>query len=96
MPAKGRSLRNQQMPLHTTKSLNSLMLREKGWQHRQRISNIQGLLERYDRAHWDEMEQLLQHLPKENTKRSHQIVKEGQLTSNNSIRYALNSADSAA
>ncbi|KAJ1087474.1 hypothetical protein NDU88_000645 [Pleurodeles waltl] len=37
-----------------------------------RIANSQALLARYDRAHWDEMQHLIEHLPKELQKRAKQ------------------------
>ncbi|KAJ1112600.1 hypothetical protein NDU88_000862 [Pleurodeles waltl] len=61
-----------------------------------RIANSQALLARYDRAHWDEMQHIIQHLPKEHQKRAQQDVEEGQAISNNQIRSALDSADTAA
>ncbi|KAJ1092577.1 hypothetical protein NDU88_005687 [Pleurodeles waltl] len=60
------------------------------------IANSQVLLARYDRAHWDEMHDIIQHLPKEDKKRAQQMVEEGQAISNNQIRSALDSADTAA
>ncbi|KAJ1173375.1 hypothetical protein NDU88_005211 [Pleurodeles waltl] len=61
-----------------------------------RIANSQALLARYDRAHWDEMQHFIEHLPKEFQKRAQQIVEEGQTISNNQIRSAMDSADTAA
>ncbi|KAJ1214252.1 hypothetical protein NDU88_001877 [Pleurodeles waltl] len=61
-----------------------------------RIANSQALLAHYDRAHWDEMQDIIQHLPKEHKKRAQQVVEEGQAISNNQIRSALDSADTAA
>ncbi|KAJ1091581.1 hypothetical protein NDU88_004700 [Pleurodeles waltl] len=60
------------------------------------IANSQALLARYDREHWDEMQHIIQHLPKEHQKRAQQVVEEGQAVSNNQIRSALDSADTAA
>ncbi|KAJ1081017.1 hypothetical protein NDU88_001204 [Pleurodeles waltl] len=61
-----------------------------------RIANSQALLARYDRAHWDEMQHLIQHLPKEFQKRAQQVVEEGQNISNNQIRSSMDAADTAA
>ncbi|KAJ1147746.1 hypothetical protein NDU88_000605 [Pleurodeles waltl] len=61
-----------------------------------RIANSQVLLARYDRAHWDEMQHLIEHLPKEFQKRAHQVVEEGQSISNNQIRSSMDAADTAA
>ncbi|KAJ1105605.1 hypothetical protein NDU88_003010 [Pleurodeles waltl] len=61
-----------------------------------RIANSQALLARYNRAHWDEMQNISQHLPKEHQKRAQHVVEEGQAISNNQIRSALDSADTAA
>ncbi|XP_069063197.1 uncharacterized protein [Pleurodeles waltl] len=61
-----------------------------------RIANSQALLARYDRAHWDEMQQLIEHLPKEFQKRAKQVVEEGQNISNNQIRSSMDAADTAA
>ncbi|KAJ1161729.1 hypothetical protein NDU88_002210 [Pleurodeles waltl] len=61
-----------------------------------RITNSQALLARYDRAHWDEMQHLIEHLPKEFHKRAQQVVEEGQSISNNQIRSAMDAADTAA
>ncbi|KAJ1187330.1 hypothetical protein NDU88_004107 [Pleurodeles waltl] len=60
------------------------------------IANSQALLARYDRAHWDEMQDIIQHLPKEIQKHAQQVVEEGLAISNNQIRSALDSADTAA
>ncbi|KAJ1208994.1 hypothetical protein NDU88_004373 [Pleurodeles waltl] len=61
-----------------------------------RIANSQALLARYDRAHWDEMQHLIEHLPKEMQKRAKQVVEEGQNISNNQIRSSMDAADTAA
>ncbi|KAJ1185206.1 hypothetical protein NDU88_002000 [Pleurodeles waltl] len=61
-----------------------------------RIANSQALLARYDRAHWDEMQHLIEHLPKELQKRAKQVVEEGQNISNNQIRSSMDAADTAA
>ncbi|KAJ1212012.1 hypothetical protein NDU88_007358 [Pleurodeles waltl] len=61
-----------------------------------RIANSQALLARYDRAHWDEMQLLIDHLPQEYQKRAQQIVEEGQTISNNQIRSSMDAADTAA
>ncbi|KAJ1189935.1 hypothetical protein NDU88_006677 [Pleurodeles waltl] len=60
------------------------------------IANSQALLARYDRAHWDEMQHFIEHLPKEFQKRAQQVVEEGQSISNNQIRSAMDAADTAA
>lgn len=44
--------------------------------------NSYALLASYDRAHWDEMEELPQHLPEVHRKRGEQIVAEGQAITN--------------
>ncbi|KAJ1208071.1 hypothetical protein NDU88_003461 [Pleurodeles waltl] len=61
-----------------------------------RIANSQALLARYDRAHWDEMQHLIEHLPKDLQKRAKQVVEEGQNISNNQIRSSMDAADTAA
>ncbi|KAJ1093052.1 hypothetical protein NDU88_006161 [Pleurodeles waltl] len=61
-----------------------------------RIANSQALLARYDRAHWDEMQHLIEHLPKDFQKRAQQVVEGGQGISNNQIRSAMDAADTAA
>ncbi|KAJ1124101.1 hypothetical protein NDU88_002563 [Pleurodeles waltl] len=61
-----------------------------------RIANSQALLARYDRAHWDEMQHFIEHLPKEFQKRAQQVVEEGQSISNNQICSAMDAADTAA
>ncbi|KAJ1082489.1 hypothetical protein NDU88_002654 [Pleurodeles waltl] len=61
-----------------------------------RIANSQALLARYDQAHWDEMSDIIQQLPKKYQKRAQQVVEEGQAISNNQIGSALDSADTAA
>ncbi|KAJ1079866.1 hypothetical protein NDU88_000098 [Pleurodeles waltl] len=61
-----------------------------------RIANSQALLARYDRAHWDEMQHFIEHLPKEFQKRAQQVVEEGPRISNNQIRSAMDAADTAA
>ncbi|KAJ1157443.1 hypothetical protein NDU88_010155 [Pleurodeles waltl] len=61
-----------------------------------RIANSQAILARYDRAHWDEMQHLIEHLPKEFQKRAQQVVEEGQSISNNQIRSSMDAADTAA
>ncbi|KAJ1157445.1 hypothetical protein NDU88_010157 [Pleurodeles waltl] len=60
-----------------------------------RIANSQAL-SRYDRAHWDEMQHFIEHLPKEFQKRAQQVVEEGQSISNNQIRSAMDAVDTAA
>ncbi|KAJ1170443.1 hypothetical protein NDU88_002320 [Pleurodeles waltl] len=61
-----------------------------------RIANSQALLARYDGAHWDEMKDIIQHLPKDQQKRAQQILEEWQAITNNQIRSALDSANTAA
>lgn len=61
-----------------------------------RIANTQALLARYDKVHWDEMEKLLQFLSDEHKSKAQDLVHEGKLISNNSIRCALDAADTAA
>ncbi|KAJ1186747.1 hypothetical protein NDU88_003528 [Pleurodeles waltl] len=61
-----------------------------------RIANSQALLARYDRAHWDEMQHLIEHLPKEFQKRAQQVVEEGQSILNNQIQSSMDAADTAA
>ncbi|KAJ1169217.1 hypothetical protein NDU88_001123 [Pleurodeles waltl] len=61
-----------------------------------RIANSQALLARYDRAHWDEMQHLIEHLPKDFQNRAKQVVEEGQTISNNQIRSSMDAADTAA
>lgn len=61
-----------------------------------RISNTQALLGRYDHAHWDEMEQFIQFLPQEHKAKAQDLVREGQLISNNQIRCSLDAADTSA
>ncbi|XP_078540262.1 uncharacterized protein LOC144825334 [Lissotriton helveticus] len=61
-----------------------------------RISNTQALLARYDRAHYDTLEQLLQHLPDTYKEGAEMLIQEGKLISNASIKCALDAADTAA
>ncbi|XP_078502523.1 uncharacterized protein LOC144757755 [Lissotriton helveticus] len=61
-----------------------------------RIANTQALLARYDRAHYDELEKLLTHLPKEHQKKADQLIQEGKIITNTSIKCALDAADTAA
>ncbi|XP_078540261.1 uncharacterized protein LOC144825331 [Lissotriton helveticus] len=61
-----------------------------------RISNTQALLPRYDRAHYDTLEQLLQHLPDAYKEGAETLIQEGKLISNASIKCALDAADTAA
>ncbi|XP_078502429.1 uncharacterized protein LOC144756499 [Lissotriton helveticus] len=61
-----------------------------------RIANTQALLARYDRAHYDELEKLITHLPKEHQKRADQQIQEGKIITNTSIKCALDAADTAA
>ncbi|XP_078502407.1 uncharacterized protein LOC144756448 [Lissotriton helveticus] len=61
-----------------------------------RISNTQALLARYDRAHYDTLEQLLQHLPEAYKEGAEMLIQEGKLISNASIKCALDAADTAA
>ena len=55
-----------------------------------------GLLSRYNRATWDEMQDLLQHLPEEYKKRGENVVNEGRYISNATIKCALDGVDTAA
>lgn len=59
-----------------------------------RIANTQTLLARYDRAYYDELQSLVQYLPQEHQDRANQLIQEGQLITNTSIRCALDAADS--
>ncbi|XP_078540272.1 uncharacterized protein LOC144825355 [Lissotriton helveticus] len=61
-----------------------------------RIANTQALLARYDRAHYDELEKLITHLPKEHQKKADQLIQEGKIITNTSIKCALDAADTAA
>ncbi|XP_078540274.1 uncharacterized protein LOC144825362 [Lissotriton helveticus] len=61
-----------------------------------RIANTQALLARYDRAHYDELEKLITHLPKEHQKRAYQLIQEGKIITNTSIKCALDAAETAA
>ncbi|XP_078502898.1 uncharacterized protein LOC144761339 [Lissotriton helveticus] len=61
-----------------------------------RISNTQALLARYDRAHYDTLETLLQHLPDQYKEAGEMLIQEGKLISNASIKCALDVADTAA
>ncbi|XP_078526649.1 uncharacterized protein LOC144799283 [Lissotriton helveticus] len=61
-----------------------------------RIANTQALLARYDRAHYDELEKLITHLPKEHQKIADQLIQEGKIITNTSIKCALDAADTAA
>lgn len=60
-----------------------------------RIANTQALLARYDRAHYDELESLMQHLPEEHRTRANDLIQEGKLITNTSIRCTLDGADTA-
>ncbi|XP_078521848.1 uncharacterized protein LOC144791076 [Lissotriton helveticus] len=61
-----------------------------------RISNTQALLARYDRAHYDTLETLLQHLPDQYKEAAEMLIQEGKLISNASIKCALDASDTAA
>ncbi|XP_078503202.1 uncharacterized protein LOC144761849 [Lissotriton helveticus] len=61
-----------------------------------RISNTQALFARYDRAHYDTLEQLLQHLPYAYKEGAEMLIQEGKLISNASIKCELDAADTAA
>lgn len=61
-----------------------------------RIANTQTLLARYDRAYYDELQSLVQYLPQKHQDRANQLIQEGQLITNTSIRCALDAADTAA
>lgn len=60
------------------------------------IANAHALLARYDRAHYDELEKLMQHLPDEYKAKANDLIQEGKLISNTSIKCALDAADTAA
>ena len=61
-----------------------------------RVANSIGLLSRYNRAQWDEMEDILQYLPDEQKERAAAILEEGRTVSNNTITCAADAADTAA
>ncbi|XP_078514255.1 uncharacterized protein LOC144773230 [Lissotriton helveticus] len=61
-----------------------------------RIANTQALLARYDRAHYDELEKLITHLPQEHQQRADQLIQEGKIITNTSIKCALDAANTAA
>lgn len=61
-----------------------------------RIANTQALLARYDRAHYDDVEKLIQFSPDEHKSKATDLIQEGKLISNTSIRCALDAADTAA
>ncbi|XP_078522996.1 uncharacterized protein LOC144792004 [Lissotriton helveticus] len=61
-----------------------------------RISNTQALLARYDRAHYDTLEQIVQHLPPKFQEGTRLLIEEGKLISNAAIKCALDAADTAA
>ncbi|XP_078506763.1 uncharacterized protein LOC144766954 [Lissotriton helveticus] len=61
-----------------------------------RIANTQALLARYDRAHYDELEKLMTHLPKDHQQRADQLIQEGKIITNTSIKCSLDAADTAA
>ncbi|XP_078496692.1 uncharacterized protein LOC144752701 [Lissotriton helveticus] len=60
-----------------------------------RIANTQALLARYDRAHCDELESLMQHLPEQYKARAADLIQEGKVITNTAIRCALDTADTA-
>ncbi|XP_078526618.1 uncharacterized protein LOC144799223 [Lissotriton helveticus] len=59
------------------------------------IANTQALLARYDRAHYDELESLMRHLPDKYKDRANELIQEGKNITNTTIRYALDAADTA-
>ncbi|XP_078540004.1 uncharacterized protein LOC144824913 [Lissotriton helveticus] len=60
-----------------------------------RIANTQALLARYDRVHYDELEDIMQHLPDQFKDRDSELIQEGKIITNTSIRCALDAADTA-
>ncbi|XP_078535634.1 uncharacterized protein LOC144822021 [Lissotriton helveticus] len=60
-----------------------------------RIANTQALLARYNRAHYDELESLMRHLPDKYKDRANKLIQEGKNITNTSIRCALDAADTA-
>lgn len=61
-----------------------------------RIANAQAFVARYDRAHYDELEKLMQFLPDEHKTKAYDLIQESKLITNTSIRCALDAADTAA
>ncbi|XP_078520391.1 uncharacterized protein LOC144785278 [Lissotriton helveticus] len=61
-----------------------------------RIANTQALLARYDRAHYDQLESLMQHLPEPFKAQADDLIQEGKFITNASIKCALDAADTAA
>lgn len=59
------------------------------------ITSSVGLLFRYDMAHWKEMKGPLQHRPEQYLKRGKEL-EQGKVISNDTIRCALESVDTAA
>ncbi|XP_078520386.1 uncharacterized protein LOC144785252 [Lissotriton helveticus] len=60
-----------------------------------RIANTQALVARYDRAHYDELDEIMQHLPDKFKDRASELIQEGKVSTNTSIRCALDAADTA-
>lgn len=60
-----------------------------------RIANTQALIARYDRAHYDQLEKLMQHLPDKYRDQANDLIQEGKIISNASIKCALDAADTA-
>lgn len=60
-----------------------------------RIANTQALLARYDRAHYDELDKLIQHLPDQYKEKAQDLIQEGKIITNASIKCALDAADTA-
>ncbi|XP_078506924.1 uncharacterized protein LOC144767299 [Lissotriton helveticus] len=61
-----------------------------------RIANTQALLARYDGAHYDELEGLLQHLPEPFKAQANDLIQEGKFITNASIKCAPDTADTSA
>ncbi|XP_078502558.1 uncharacterized protein LOC144758005 [Lissotriton helveticus] len=59
------------------------------------IANTQALLARYDRAHYEQLEKFLQHLPDQYKAQADDPIQEGKRISNASIKCALDAADTA-
>lgn len=55
------------------------------------IASAQALLARYDRAHYDELEELMQHLPDEYKTKANDLIQEGKLITNTCTRCGRHS-----
>ncbi|XP_078499663.1 uncharacterized protein LOC144755060 [Lissotriton helveticus] len=60
-----------------------------------RMANSNSLLNRHQYQHWDEMNQLLKHLPEEHQQRAAYLVVEGKSIANSCLKTALDGAETS-